>query len=247
MYIDVNGIKTFYRQEGEGKDLLLLHGWGGSNDSFAPVFNSLKKHFRVTAVDFWGFGKSGLPPDGVDIFWYADMLDEFLKKLEIAKIFVISHSFGCRVFLILASKNKNMFEKAVICDGAGIKPKFSIAKKLKVLKYKFFKKLAFLKIIKKERLNKFGSDDFKNLPPEMKKTFVKVVNCHLDEFAKSTNAETLLVWGKKDKDTPLYMAKKLNRYIKNSGLVIFEEAGHFCYLDDFYRFDLIAKKFFGVI
>ena len=79
MYIDVNGIKTFYRQEGEGKDLLLLHGWGGSNDSFAPVFNSLKKHFRVTAVDFWGFGKSGLPPDGVDTFWYADMLDEFLK------------------------------------------------------------------------------------------------------------------------------------------------------------------------
>ena len=49
-------------------------------------------------------------------------------------------------------------------------------------------------------------------------------------------------------DTAIKEAKERVRSgIKNSGLVIFEEAGHFCYLDDFYRFDLIAKKFFGVI
>ena len=43
------------------------------------------------------------------------------------------------------------------------------------------------------------------------------------------------------------MAKKLNRLIENSGLVLINGAGHFSYLDDFLLFDRVVKNFFGVV
>ena len=81
----------------------------------------------------------------------------------------------------------------------------------------------------------------------MQRVFVRVVNDFLESCAKNTVANVLLVWGKKDKTTPLYMAKKLNRLVKNSGLVVINDGGHFCYLDDFYTFNLVVESFFGVL
>ena len=240
--IKINGLDTFYKQEGDGQNLLLLHGWGGSIDSFCPVFDSMKKHFRVTAVDFWGFGKSQMPPEGVDTYWYARQTKEFLDKMGIKKTFVISHSFGGRVALVLADWHKGLFDKIVLCSSAGIRPRFSLKKYIAIKKYKIAKRFA-----KEEKLKKYGSDDYKNLDCKMQKTFVRVVNDFLECHAKNTVAQTLLVWGKEDKQTPLYMANKLNRLVKNSGLVVIEDAGHFCYIDNFYLFDKVVKSFFGVL
>lgn len=247
--LKIGGLDTYYRDEGDGKTVLLLHGWGGNNESFAPVFDSLKKHFRVVAPDFWGFGKSSPPdcPDGADIFWYAERTKEFLDALGIDRADVVAHSFGGRVSLVLADRYPDLFCKAVFCDIAGMKPKSGVKKKIKILNYKIKKRLVKLKIIDAKSLEKYGSDDYRRLDGAMQKTFVKVVNNHLESQAKNTKAETLLVWGREDRDTPLYMAKKLNRLIKNSGLVVIEGAGHFSYLDDFYLFDKVVKNFFGVL
>lgn len=245
--VNIDGFDTFYKDEGSGTTVLLLHGWGGNNESFAPVFNSLKKCFRVVALDFWGFGKSDLPADGADTYWYAAMTKKFLDALGIQSVWLIGHSFGGRVSLILADGYPDIVQKIVLCDAAGMKPKFSLKKKLRVLRYKICKRLVKLGLMKSNRLSKFGSSDFKQLDGVMQKTFVKVVNDFLEKEAKNTKAETLLVWGSEDKDTPLYMAKKLNRLIENSGLVLINGAGHFSYLDDFLLFDRVVKNFFGVV
>ena len=81
----------------------------------------------------------------------------------------------------------------------------------------------------------------------MRGGFVTVVNDFLEKEARKITAETLLVWGKKDDATPLYMAKKYNKLIHGSGLVIVKDAGHFSYLDDFYLFDKTVRSFFGVL
>ena len=48
-----------------------------------------------------------------------------------------------------------------------------------------------------------------------------------------------------DKDTPLYMAKKLLKNIKNSNLVIFQNAGHYSYLNESQKFINVVKNFLG--
>lgn len=61
MFIDIDGLKINYIDEGEGKNVLLLHGWGGSIQTMMPIFNVLKDRFRVVTLDLPGFGKSSLP------------------------------------------------------------------------------------------------------------------------------------------------------------------------------------------
>lgn len=77
----------------------------------------------------------------------------------------------------------------------------------------------------------------------MKKTFVNIISEDLSPLLKSITCPTLIIFGKDDKETPLYMAKKINKKIKDSALVVFENCGHFAYLEDYYRFVTIAKSF----
>ena len=63
MEITIKGVKCRYEQAGEGKNVLLLHGWGGEAASWLPVYHHLRDKCRVTALDFPGHGRSGLPPE----------------------------------------------------------------------------------------------------------------------------------------------------------------------------------------
>lgn len=83
-----------------------------------------------------------------------------------------------------------------------------------------------------------GSSDYLALPENMRKTFVSIINTYLEDYAKIMSVKTLIIWGEKDDDTPLYMAKRLNRLIKNSRLEIIQQAGHFSFIDrplEFYK------------
>ena len=53
---------------------------------------------------------------------------------------------------------------------------------------------------------------------------------------------TAIFWGEKDKDTPLYMAKKLTKGIKDSSLFLLD-GGHYAYVDDLEKFVSILSAF----
>ena len=66
----------------------------------------------------------------------------------------------------------------------------------------------------------------------MRKTFINIVNEDLRKYYKKINAETLIIWGEKDNDTPLKDGKYLNKIIKNSSLIIYKNRTHFSYLEE---------------
>ena len=99
-----------------------------------------------------------------------------------------------------------------------------------------------------EKLNnfrsKFASSDYSKIKSDViRKTFSKVINLDLTNNLKSIERPVLLMWGEEDNDTPLYMAKIMEKNIKDSGLVILKNAGHFSYIDKSYEFNLITDKF----
>ena len=47
-----------YVQYGKGKDVVLLHGWGQNIEMMQPIGDILSSNYRVTILDFPGFGKS---------------------------------------------------------------------------------------------------------------------------------------------------------------------------------------------
>ena len=66
----------------------------------------------------------------------------------------------------------------------------------------------------KEKLKGFGSAEYKRLSPIMQKSYVKIVNEHLNGEYKSVKNQTLIIFGENDRETPLYMAKKIKKYVK---------------------------------
>lgn len=77
----------------------------------------------------------------------------------------------------------------------------------------------------------------------MQKSFKLIVNEHLDYALPNIKNSTLIIFGKEDKETPLYMAKKLHNGIKGSRLVVYEKAGHFAFIDKPLRFNMEVKEF----
>ena len=61
MYATADGLRIHYTLEGQGTDLILIHGLGGSLhdwDAIAPV---LARYHRVLRWDVRGFGESDKP------------------------------------------------------------------------------------------------------------------------------------------------------------------------------------------
>ena len=68
-YIDVNGIKIFYKRFGKGNShkLLALHGGpGGTHDYILPIADLATMDFDIVFYDQFGCGKSDYPKNEAD-------------------------------------------------------------------------------------------------------------------------------------------------------------------------------------
>lgn len=223
MYIIFKNSRIFYEVVGNGEKITtFLCGWGYDSSLLKPLGRYLTEEKQVY-IDFPNTGKS----EDVKCDWnvqdYAELVLEILNKENISSTKIIAHSFGGKVAILLASKY-NIVESLVLLASAGIKPKFSLKTKIKILRFKYAKK-------HNKSIQKFGSEDYKNLPINARKTFVQIVNFHIDFLCEKIRCRTLIIAGKKDKDTPLYMQKKLHKNIKNSRLVVFN-AGHYVWTEN---------------
>ena len=226
MVFRFKGVDVFYRyfrQEGSERPLVLLHGWGRSGDDFDEIISFYQTRSTLT-IDFPPFGQSGTNLKEWNIYTYVSMVISLCEHLKIDEGDFLGHSFGGRIAIILSCVKRSLVHSCILIDSAGLKPKRSIKYKLNLAFYKLNRKLGF-------RGKDRGSPDYKALPPAMKETFKSIVNTHLDNYTKHIHAPTLIIWGKNDKQTPFYMAKRLNKNIKNSRLEIVENGGHFPFLD----------------
>ena len=243
--ISIDNLNINYIDKGEGKTIVLFHGWGANKEAFTPIINKLSAYMRVVALDFPGFGKSDEPKEVWDVNAYAEFMKKFIKKADLEGAIWLGHSCGGRVIIKLFEKMDIKPKKIVLVDSAGIKPKRGPDYYVKVYSYKLGKKVLKLPLINKtglyERLVKnAGSSDYKVLSNNMRATMSKVVNEDLRNYLPSINVPTLLIWGDKDTATPLNDAKIMNKLLPDSGIVVLEGAGHFSYLD-------YPNKFFGAL
>jgi len=235
MFIEYKG-KNFYYELIKAKKeidkcIYFFHGWGGSVTSFKRLISQLGDKINIVNIDFWGFGSSSIPNSDWNLNDYIAPILKIMALNNYSENYCVAHSFGGRVAIKLAINIESKLKKIVLIDSAGLMPKFNIKKWIKIKTYKLKKQLFKMNLIKKEKLYKYGSKDYKEMPNEIKSVFNKIIQEDLKKYALNINIPTLIIWGEKDKDTPVYMAKKLNKLIKDSGLIIFEKAGHFSYLE----------------
>ena len=249
------GVKVHYELAGSGdKRVALLHGWGCDTSLMKPVADFLSRDMTVLSVDFPAHGKSGRPPEPWGVPDFAACTLELLKKLDFLPCSVIAHSFGGRVTIELASQDASLFERIILTGSAGIKNRPSEESRKRSARYKQLKGLCekakaakvFGKlpdILEDKLRQKYGSKDYNALDEEMRKTFVKVVNHDQTDLLARIQQPTLLLWGDKDTETPLWMGQLMEERIPDAGLVVLEGGTHFAYLEQVGRFNAIAHNF----
>jgi pimeloyl-ACP methyl ester carboxylesterase len=93
--------------------------------------------------------------------------------------------------------------------------------------------------------DRIASSDYKDAG-DLRPILVKVVNEDIAPLLPRITSPTLLIWGSKDDAVPLAHARRMETLIPDAGLVIFEGAGHFAYLDEADRFCTVVRHFLGV-
>lgn len=106
-YLQVEGIKTFALDQGEGKAVVCIHGVPTSSFLYRKVADSLQKRgFRTISIDLPGLGLSGRP-DNFDYSFpnFAHFINQALDQLEVKKYHLVVHDIGGPVGFALAAKN----------------------------------------------------------------------------------------------------------------------------------------------
>lgn len=109
-----------YESIGRGQPVILLHGWINSWDVWRDSMISLAKtgHYRVYALDFWGFGESAnnskATVSSFKMSSYVEMVYQFMSTLGIQQAPVFGHSMGGTVALQMALTHPELVSKIAI-------------------------------------------------------------------------------------------------------------------------------------
>jgi pimeloyl-ACP methyl ester carboxylesterase len=238
--IEVGGLHIAEVTAGEGETaLVMLHGWGADAGLLWPLAEKLAaKGVRVYVPDLPGFGESQSPPNAWGVQDYVRFALAYGDHHGLERFHLFGHSFGGRLGLILGAEHPGRIEKMVLSNAAGLREAPPLPVRLRLSSYKALRdglKRVGLGGLS-ERLRgwynaRYGSTDFQATSGVMRQTFLNVVNADLSDYARQVAVPTLLLWGDQDQDTPLSQGRRLEKLIPDAGMVVYEGAGHYAYLD----------------
>jgi len=212
--------------------ILILHGWGSCAKNWAEVKELLeKKGMRVIVPDLPGFGENPPPVTAWNIDDYVEWVKDFLEKNNLPRIFLMGHSFGGSIGIKFAVMYPEKLE-GLILAAAGRLTKRNSLKNFSFLVLVKIGKLFFHQQIFKRIIYKLaGSKDYLSAKGVMKEIMRKVISEDLKPFLPKITVKTLVVWGDKDKETPVADAYLIKREVKNSFLDVLPNVGHRIRLD----------------
>ena len=232
--IYVNRLRTNYKIAGSGPAILILHGWGGSSDSWMAVQKILSKNgFTVICPDLPGFGKSLTPLSAWGVGEYMRWVANFVDALRLERFVLLGHSFGGRIAIKFASDYSDRLNDLILCDSAGIRPELN-------LKARLVFSLAMIgnTILSPRHLVRLKNavrnffyvflrhHDYVKAKGVMRDIMKKVITEDLLSILPKIKTKTLLIWGEKDRLVPIKYAYIFREKVANSELKIIPKVGH---------------------
>jgi pimeloyl-ACP methyl ester carboxylesterase len=228
--------------------IVILHGWGAHIEAVGPILTALAGASDLIALDLPGFGESDSPEQAWDVDSYARFMIHFFDELGVDRAHLVGHSHGGRVSIALAADEPERVGRLLLVDSAGIPPKRGWRYRRRVAVAKLGRLLARVGGAPGRRLQarmraRVASRDYLDASETMRGTFRAVIAADLRDRLPRIGAPTLLVWGDRDEETPLWMAHLMEELIPDAGLVILGGAGHYSYADAPGQFGAVARRF----
>lgn len=259
-YATVNGAKIFYRVGGRGSAFMSFHGAPGFSDHthFLPYFDPLEKHFTMIYLDFRGSGRSAqMPPETYTFANFIADADAIREHLGFSKMILLGHSFGGIIALNYALRYQDRLSHLILSGtlpskSAGPDAVEYALRKVPDLTREELERLIAGKVKDAEefdRVNRLIAPLY-NYKKGFefvyfgKKPASQFYNTHNAVFSTQfasydvidrlheIKVPTLILCGRHDWITPAKHSQLMAEKIPNSKLVIFEESGHYPYIEE---------------
>ena len=115
--IDLDGRVNYVGPTGDGPDMVLVHGLGGSLDNWAAVAPQLARDYRVTALDLRGFGRTPLEDSGsTQVHDNRVLLHRFLDEVIGEPAILVGNSMGGMISILEAATHPDKVAALVLVD-----------------------------------------------------------------------------------------------------------------------------------
>jgi pimeloyl-ACP methyl ester carboxylesterase len=266
-YIEVEpNVKLHISDGGEGRPIVLIHGWPLSDEMFEYQYNDLiKNKFRAIGITLRGFGKSDKPYGNYNYDVHALDIKRVLDILEINDAVLVGFSMGGAIAVRYVSVYNGAHVSKLVLAGAAVplwtqREDFpynlnqSSVDDLIILNYNDRPKLLsdFAKIFSATptSLNKGIGNWLKGIGLNASsfataQCLVALRDTDLREEMAKIKMPTLILHGRKDKICSFALAEQMNVGIAQAQLVIFEKSGHSLFLEETKKFNDELIKFAG--
>ncbi len=248
-FVEVAGMQIHLRDEGtaEGVPLVLLHGTGASLHTWDGWTEALKGKRRIIRFDLPAFGLTGPSPDGnYTIENYARFVVGVLDHLGVKRCVLAGNSLGGYVAWSTALLHPARVERLILVDSAG----YPFEAKSVPLGFKLARTPVLNKLLEDVLPRGIVEDSVKNVYGDPSKVTPELVDRYFDLTTRQGNRKalverfeqtqpgalaervhelelpTLIIWGGKDRLIPPELARRFQREIAGSELVLFPELGH---------------------
>lgn len=235
--------------------ILLIHGLGGSVDSWANNIGPLSRRLRVIALDLPGFGLSDKPRINYSIRFYCGFVARFIESLKIAPLAVCGSSLGGHVAAELAINHPDLVSRLVLLCPPGALPKSfkgspALWRYSKVLQATSVKETseALSAVDNKPVDNVYAKATFEKMSlPGARHAFLSALAGsakapRLNSRLGRIKMPTLVLWGKDDIMIPVQYAEPFIK-MKNSRVVLLENCGHRVHRDRPEAFNSLVTGF----
>ncbi|WP_425144982.1 alpha/beta fold hydrolase [Deinococcus sp.] len=240
--VAVSGAKVFFKAEGKGNPMLLIHGYPLSGELFKNNRAALAAAgYQVITVDLPGFGKSSVSSKDASIEFYARSILSVMDALGLKTAVVGGMSMGGMTLLQMVKLAPERFSGLVFIDTTADPASISEAASWRgtaeqaqkqgvaslvpgilprmltgVDRMKLPNQVAFLSgLVKQASLNgAVGGGNALAARPDA------------NPVLPTIKVPTLLIFGVEDNLTPIELAMKMQQGIAGSKLVLIPGAGH---------------------
>ncbi len=234
--VAVNDTHLYYEVYGEGKPLILLHGYTLSSRMWTSFIADFQEEYAIYLIDLTGHGKSDGFTKDLSIRSVAKDLEALLKKLQLDSVQAIGFSYGGDVLFQLAIINPTIVESMITIGAVGTWNVHNHPNYLDAFTFENKDNFPWM--------NAYHSNEtqVRALFEQFKNYTVRV----RDDELKNIQTEVMLLFGDDDEGIQLEEAFRARKYLPNSDLWIVPNQPHSVH-EGIHKAAFIknAKLFFG--